>query len=47
MNRVALPIGYHRVQDLVPGGAGLAGQQVASIDDGAAGELDADCLPLK
>ncbi len=29
VNRVAHPVGDHRVQDFMPGGAGLAGQQVA------------------
>ncbi len=43
MYRVAHPVGDHGVQNFMPGGAGLAGQQVACVDDGARRELDAHC----
>jgi hypothetical protein len=45
MDRVTHPVCYHSVQDLVSRGAALPDQQVAGVEHGAVGELDADRLP--
>jgi hypothetical protein len=43
--RVSHPVCYHGVQHLVSCGVRLPDQKVAGVEDGAAGELDADRLP--